>query len=106
MAGMPRVVAAMATPFREDGSLDTPRAQELALRLLAQGNDGLVVTGTTGECPTLSSEEKIALWTAVVEAVGGRAMVCAGTGTNSTHDSIRLSQCAAQVGADMVMPVA
>jgi len=106
MAEMPRVVAAMVTPFRENLSLDVPRAKELALRLLSEGNDGLVVTGTTGECPTLSCDEKVALWTAVVETVGGRAMVCAGAGTNSTQDSIHLAQRAAQAGVDMVMAVA
>lgn len=106
MAEMPRLMTAMLTPFDEGLSLDVGRARELAAKLVDEGNDGLVVTGTTGEAPALSHEEKERLWAAVVAAVGGRAMVVAGTGTNSTRDSIELSKVALGVGAHAVMLVA
>src|SRR5438093_13440677 len=75
-----RVITAMATPFRKDGSLDTDGAAALAQHLIAHGSDALVVAGTTGEAPTLTLEEKRDLWTAVAESIKGRAAMIAGTG--------------------------
>ncbi len=74
----------MVTPFAADGALDLQRAAELAVRLVDLGNDGLVVSGTTGESPTTTDAEKDALLRAVVEAVGDRATVVAGVGTYDT----------------------
>lgn len=100
-----RVITAMATPFDARGLVDTDRAAELARRLAAHGSDGLVVCGTTGESPTLSDDEKVRLFRTVVEAVGGRAAVIAGTGTYDTHHSIELSRRAAEAGCDGLLCV-
>jgi 4-hydroxy-tetrahydrodipicolinate synthase len=94
------VLTAMVTPFREDGSLDLERFRELCLHLVGNGSDGLVVTGTTGESPTLSDEERFQLWEAAVDAVGGRATVVAGTGTYSTAHSVHLTERAHDLGVD------
>lgn len=99
------VVTAMVTPFRDDGSLDLEGAQELARHLLERGSDALVVAGSTGESPTLTHEEKFALFRAVVEAAEGRGKVVCGTGTYSTAESIELSTAAQQVGADGLLVV-
>ena len=100
-----RVITAMVTPFDAEGRVDLARAQELARRLVDQGSDGLVVAGSTGESATLTDEEKVALFRAVVEAVGDRAFVWAGTGTNSTRHSIELTRQAEAAGAHGVMLV-
>jgi len=100
-----RVITAMATPFGPDGSLDRPRAAELARRLAASGSDALVVCGTTGEAPTLADEEKIALVRTVKEAVGNRVPVLAGTGTYDTAHSVHLSEAAKRAGADGLLLV-
>ncbi|MEW6397939.1 MAG: 4-hydroxy-tetrahydrodipicolinate synthase [Bacillota bacterium] len=100
-----RVVSAMVTPFTRQWELDAPRAAELARRLVDMGSDGLVVTGTTGESPVLATEEKVKLWEAVVEAVGDRVPVVAGTGTNCTRDSMRLTRLAEKAGVKGVMLV-
>ena len=100
-----RVITAMATPFRADGSLDIDGATALAQHLIAHGSDALVVAGTTGEAPTLTHEEKRDLWTAVAEAVRGRAAMIAGTGTYSTAESIELTRTAEAAGADSVLLV-
>ncbi|HEX9775023.1 MAG TPA: 4-hydroxy-tetrahydrodipicolinate synthase [Actinomycetota bacterium] len=94
-----RVITAMATPFAADGSLDLTRARELAAHLVANGSDGLVVCGSTGESPVLSFEEKRDLIGAVADEVGARGDVIAGTGTYDTRASIALSQTAAEQGA-------
>jgi 4-hydroxy-tetrahydrodipicolinate synthase len=94
-----RVLTAMVTPFRADGSLDLEAAQRLATHLVDHGHDGLVVSGTTGESPTTSDDEKERLVRAVVEAVGDRARVVAGSGTNDTHHTIELSRAAEKAGA-------
>jgi 4-hydroxy-tetrahydrodipicolinate synthase len=99
------VVTAMATPFAEDGSLDVPRAQELARRLLDTGSSSLVVAGSTGEAATMSDQEKDALFRAVVEAVEGRGTVIAGTGTYDTAHSIHLSEWAEKAGVDALLVV-
>ena len=100
-----RVITAMATPFRKDGSLDTDGAAKLARHLVDHGSDGLVVAGTTGEAPTLTHEEKRDLWTAVAEAIKGKAPLIAGTGTYSTAESIELTETAADAGADAILVV-
>lgn len=100
-----RVITAMATPFRKDGSLDLDGARRLAGHLLDHGSDGLVVAGTTGESPTLTHEEKRDLWAAVTEVTRGRAPLIAGTGTYSTAESIELTQTAEAAGADASLVV-
>jgi len=100
-----RVITAMATPFAADGSLDLAGAQTLARAIVERGSDGLVVCGSTGESPVLSTEEKRDLIGAVVEAVGGRADVIAGTGTYDTRASIVLSRMAAEQGANGLLVV-
>jgi 4-hydroxy-tetrahydrodipicolinate synthase len=100
-----RVLTAMITPFRSDGAVDHERAARLARHLVDNGSDGLVVTGTTGESPTLSADEKVALYATVVEAVGSRASVVAGTGTYDTAGSVALTRRAADVGAHGVLAV-
>src|SRR5436305_5635467 len=100
-----RVLTAMATPFGADGALDVKRAQELAEHLVALGNDGLVVNGTTGESPTTTDAEKQELIRAVVEAVGDRATVVAGAGTNNTAHSIEQAKQAEAAGAHGLLVV-
>ncbi len=99
------VLTAMITPFRADGHVDHERAWRLARFLVDHGSDGLVVTGTTGESPTLSDDEKASLYATVVDAVGGRAQVVAGTGTYDTAHSVELSRRAADLGADGILAV-
>lgn len=94
-----RVLTAMVTPFTADGGLDLSGAQALATHLVDQGNDGLVISGTTGESPTTSNDEKDALLRAVIEAVGDRAHVVAGVGTNDTAHTVELAQHAEKAGA-------
>jgi len=105
MANHPRLIAAMITPFKSDLSVDYEGAQKLALNLLEAGNEGLVVTGTTGESPTLSKQEKLDLYKAVKDAVGNKGWVIAGTGSNSTADSISLTEGAQKAGVDGIMAV-
>ncbi len=100
-----RILTAMATPFTANGGLDLDGAQKLATHLIAHGSDGLVVSGTTGESPTLTYEEKIELFKTVKDAVGGRAPVIAGAGTNSTAASVELSREAEKLGVDGLMLV-
>jgi 4-hydroxy-tetrahydrodipicolinate synthase len=95
----------MVTPFSLSGSIDHAAAAQLALELVDLGNDGLVVNGTTGESPTTTDQEKLALLKTVVAAVGDRAHVVAGTGTNNTAHSVELSQQASQAGADGLLLV-
>ncbi len=97
------VLVAMATPFAPDGSLDLAGAARLARWLVDQGNDGLVVAGTTGESPTLSDEEKAQLWRAVAAAVD--VPVVAGTSTADTAHSVELTRTAAQAGASGILAV-
>ncbi|MGH2425467.1 MAG: 4-hydroxy-tetrahydrodipicolinate synthase [bacterium] len=100
-----RVLTAMATPFDESGGVDYGQATVLAKHLIANGSDGIVVAGTTGESPTLSDEEKIRLFRTVKEAVAGRAAVVAGSGTNDTKHSIHLTKEAQRAGADGILLV-
>ena len=94
-----RVLTAMVTPFTTDGALDLDAAQTVATYLVDAGNDGLVVSGTTGESPTTTIDEDGRLLAAVLEAVGDRATVIAGVGTNDTRHSIELAQQARKAGA-------
>lgn len=105
MSGLGRLLTAMVTPMNEEGHVDYELAGELARRLVASGSDGVVVAGTTGESPTLTDEEKISLYQAVVEAVGGEATVIAGTGNYDTQHSIELTKAAEKAGVDAVMLV-
>lgn len=100
-----RMLTAMVTPFTADGALDLDGAQRLAAHLVDAGNDGLIVNGTTGESPTTSDEEKSRLVRAVVEAVGDRAHVVAGVGTNDTRHSVHLARAAEQAGAHGLLTV-
>lgn len=99
------MVPAMVTPFTDDGELDLEATQTLAEHLVSSGADGLVVTGTTGETSTLTDDENIKVFEAVVEAVGGRAKVVAGTGMNDTAHSAHLSQRAQTAGVDGLLLV-
>ncbi len=99
------VLTAMITPFGESGGIDYDKVWRLARYLVDNGSDGLVVTGTTGESPSLSADEKVALYRAVVEAVGDRAKVVAGTGTYNTAESVELSRRAAEAGVHGLMAV-
>ncbi|HSK56856.1 MAG TPA: 4-hydroxy-tetrahydrodipicolinate synthase [Jiangellales bacterium] len=100
-----RVLTAMVTPFRADGALDPDAAQKLAAHLVDHGHDGLVVSGTTGESPTTSDEEKEVLLRAVLEAVGDRARVVAGVGTNDTRHTIEGARRAEAAGAHGLLVV-
>jgi 4-hydroxy-tetrahydrodipicolinate synthase len=100
-----RVLTAMVTPFTAAGALDLDGAQQLATHLVDAGNDGLVVNGTTGESPTTSDQEKDQLVRAVLEAVGDRAHVVAGVGTNDTAHSIDLARQAERAGAHGLLTV-
>ena len=99
------VLTAIVTPFRADGSLDLEAFRALARHLVDNGSDGLVVTGTTGESPTLADAERYELWAAAVEEVGDRATVVAGSGTYSTAHSVHLTQRAHELGVDGVLVV-
>lgn len=100
-----RVLTAMVTPFTPDGALDVDAAQRVATYLVDRGNDGLVVSGTTGESPTTTIDEDGRLLAAVIEAVGDRATVVAGVGTNDTRHSIELAEQARKAGADGLLLV-
>jgi 4-hydroxy-tetrahydrodipicolinate synthase len=92
------ILTAIVTPFRADGSVDVERFRALASHLVDNGSDGLVVTGTTGESPALSDEERFELYEAAMDEVGDRATVIAGTGTYSTDHSIHLTKRAHEIG--------
>jgi 4-hydroxy-tetrahydrodipicolinate synthase len=100
-----RVVTAMVTPFGADGAVDLELAARLADHLVSHGSDGLVLCGTTGESPTLSWAEQHALFAAVKEAVGGRAHLLAGSGSNCTAEAIEATREAAALGADGALVV-
>lgn len=100
------VITAMVTPFGPDGRLDEAAARRLAVHLAENGSDGLVVAGTTGESPTLSDPEKLALLRAVLDEVGESLTVICGTGTNDTRHSVELSKQAADAGAHGLLVVA
>jgi 4-hydroxy-tetrahydrodipicolinate synthase len=95
-----RVLTAIVTPFREDGAVDYDAFQALARHLVANGSDGLVVAGTTGEAPTVTDRERLDLFRAAVEAVGDEATIVANTGTYSTAHSVELTEQAHELGVD------
>ncbi|WP_312108226.1 4-hydroxy-tetrahydrodipicolinate synthase [Brevibacillus reuszeri] len=101
-----QVLTAMVTPFDQNGDVDFNATRTLVNYLIENGTDGLVVAGTTGESPTLSIEEKVELFKFVVDVVGGRIPVIAGTGSNNTRASIRLTKQAEATGVDGIMLVA
>ena len=100
-----RLLTAMVTPMNADGSINYEKAADLAEYLIKNGSDGLVVAGSTGESATMSDEEKIKLFEAVVKRVNKRASVVAGTGSNDTAKSIELTKAAAKTGVDGIMLV-
>ena len=99
------ILTAMVTPFDQRDELDLREAQRLARWLVERGNDGLVVAGSTGEGQTLDARERVALWSAVKEAVGSDAVVVANAGTNSTRESVAAVEDAASSGADAILAV-
>ena len=99
------ILTAIVTPFKADGSVDIERFRALAAHLVDNGSDGLVVTGTTGESPTLSDDERFELYAAAVDEVGGRATVVAGTGTYSTEHSVHLTARAHELGVHAFLVV-
>ena len=103
MTEIGRLITAMITPFDDQGNVDYAQARRLANALLDSGSDGLVVSGTTGESPSLTFEEKIRLFAEVKEAIGDRGAVVAGTGNYNTAESIEQSQEAEKVGADALL---
>ncbi len=105
MLHFPRLLTAMATPFTADGALDLDGAQRLAAHLVEHGSGGLVVAGTTGESPTLTHAETLELFRAVVQAVGDRGAVLAGTGKNDTAATVELSREAAGCGVGGLLVV-
>ncbi len=105
MTEIGRLLTAMVTPFDEQGRVDYEQAKRLAGALLDSGSDGVIVSGTTGESPTLSTEEKLRLFAEVKDAIGDRGAVVAGTGNYSTAESIEMSQEAERAGADGLLLV-
>lgn len=99
------LLTAMITPFDGDGSLDLAGLRALATHLVDHGSDGLVVCGTTGESPTLTHDEKLSMFEAVLDEVGGRAKVIAGTGTYDTAESIELTKEVGALGVDACLIV-
>jgi 4-hydroxy-tetrahydrodipicolinate synthase len=99
------LMTAMVTPFDARGAVDLREAARLATWLVEQGNEGLIVSGTTGESPALSDDEKLALFRAVKEAVGDEATVVAGTCGNNTTHSVELTERAAETGVDGILAV-
>ena len=103
MVEIGRLITAMITPFDEKGDVNYNEAKRLALALVDSGSDGFVITGTTGESPALSTEEKLRLYSEIKQAVGDRAAVIAGTTDNNTAKSIELSIEAERAGADAIL---
>ena len=105
MAEIGRLITAMVTPFDEKGEVDYEQAKKLAHALLDSGSDGVLLSGTTGESPTLTTGEKMRLFGEVKESVGEKGVVIAGTGTYNTAESIELSQEAEKQGVDGLLLV-
>jgi len=100
-----RFIPAMITPFKENRDIDLKRAQELAIRLVDRGSDALIISGTTGESPTVFYPQKIELFKAVIEAVGDRVPVIANVGDNCTADSVDFAREVVKLGVDGIMAV-
>ncbi len=105
VAMLGEVLTAVVTPFAEDGSVNLDEFRRLCAHLVDGGSDGLVVAGTTGEAPTLTDDEKLGLFRAAVEVVGGRASVVAGTGSNDTAHSVHLTRAADRLGVNAFLVV-
>jgi len=105
MTELGRLLTAMVTPFDKEGRVDYEQMKRLSLALLDSGSDGLVVSGTTGERPTLTDEEQLKLFAAVKEAVAGRGTVMAGTGSNCTREGVEMTREAERVGVDAILLV-
>lgn len=105
MKSLGRVLTAMITPFDAAGAVDVDEAVRIAEYLVANGNDGVVVSGTTGESPALEDDEKLALFTAIKKRLGKHGTVIAGTGSNNTRHSVELTKRAAQTGVDAILAV-
>lgn len=95
-----RLLTAMVTPFNADGSVNYEKAADLAEWLINNGSDGLVVAGSTGEAATMSAEEKLELFRVVVNRINKRVPVIAGTGSNNTADSVKMTKMAEAMGVD------
>lgn len=105
MAELGRLLTAMVTPYTADGAVDFRHARRLAAHLVRAGNHGVVITGTTGEAPLLSDDEKYRLWDEVKQELGPGATVVAGAGTNDTRHSVHLTHMAEKAGVDAVLAV-
>jgi 4-hydroxy-tetrahydrodipicolinate synthase len=105
MKELGRMLTAMVTPFDATGAVDINEACRLAEYLIENGNDGVVVSGTTGESPALETDEKLALFAAIKKRLGNAGTVVAGTGGNNTRHSVELTKRAAQTGVDAVLAV-
>jgi len=105
MAKLGRLITAMVTPFNAKGEVDHKQAQKLAKALVNSGSDGLVVTGTTGERPTMTDDEQLKLFISVREAIGAKGTIIAGTGGNCTRESIAMTKEAERLGVDAALLV-
>ncbi len=100
-----RVITAMVTPFDDEGKVDYDQAKRLALALLNSGSDGVVISGTTGESPTLVFEEELQLFSLIKSAVAGKGSIIAGTGSNSTAEALKSTREAERIGVDACLLV-
>ncbi|MFA6612324.1 MAG: 4-hydroxy-tetrahydrodipicolinate synthase [Dehalococcoidales bacterium] len=105
MKELGRLITAMVTPMKEDGSVDYEQAKILAKKLVDSGSDGVVVVGTTGESPTLIRSEELKLFAEIKEAIGDRASVIAGTGSNATAEAMEATRQAEEIGVDACLLV-
>ncbi|MBU9721449.1 MULTISPECIES: 4-hydroxy-tetrahydrodipicolinate synthase [Bacillaceae] len=105
MMNFGKLITAMVTPFDQEEEINFQATKTLVDYLISNGSDALVIGGTTGESPTLTTEEKVSLFEYVVKVVDGRVPVIAGTGSNSTKESVQLTQAAEKVGVDGIMLV-
>lgn len=106
MISFGKVITAMVTPFDYKGNIDFAKTTQLVDYLIENGTDSIIVSGTTGESPTLSTEEKLALFQHVVKVSDNRAKIIAGTGSNNTYASIELTKKAEKIGVDGLLLVA
>ncbi len=105
MKDLGTLITAMVTPFKENMEIDFEQVKRIATHLADNGSDGILVVGTTGESPTLTHEEKLQLFKTVKETVGDRVAIIAGTGTNNTKDSIKMTKEAEEIGVDAALVV-
>src|SRR5512136_2146730 len=105
MKDLGRLITAMVTPFDSEGKVDYKQACKLALACLKSGSDGLVLSGTTGESPTLTHAEELKLYAEVKAVIGNRGSLIAGTGSNSTVEAVEATQKAEKIGVDACLLV-